>query len=201
MTLVEITLLLFLVVDPFGNLPFVLAVLGQQAAAQYRLAIARETTIAFAILLGFALTGDRILQLLSLEQSSLAVSGGVILFLISLKMIFKSSSEIFEDRYAQDPFLVPIAMPAIAGPSAITTVIILRTREQAPLDAVLSALVLVFALTYALFLAGRRISTLLGPRGVSAMEKFMGLLLNLVAIDMMLEGTRDFLATQRSALC
>ncbi len=195
MTLSEIALLLFLVIDPFGNLPFVLAILKNLDAAAYRRAIVRELCSAFGVLLLFALGGVGILDYLGVEQASLAVAGGVILFLISLGMIFGSASEIFRGDYSDDPLLVPIAVPSIAGPSAITVIIILRTREQVALESVLWALALVFLSTLVVFLAGRSLSGWLGERGLTALEKFMGLLLNLVAVNMILDGVRDFLAT------
>lgn len=186
-------LLLFLVIDPFGNLPVVLAVIGDIPWRRYRVVIVRETLIAFLILASFALSGDRVLGYLDIERASLTVSGGVILFLISLKMIFHSASEIFEDDYRDDPLLVPIAVPSLAGPSAITTVMILGTQQQTLLPELLLALSAVFLVTGGIFLLGRRLSVMLGRRGMQAMEKFMGLLLNLVAVDMIFLGVKDFL--------
>lgn len=110
-------------------------------------------------------------------------------FLISLKMIFQSSAAIFSDDYADDPILVPIA-----GPAAITTLMILRSQQQATLWEVVISLLGVLAITAAVFLAGSRLQEFLGQRGISAMEKFMGLLLNLLAVNMTLEGLRGFLA-------
>lgn len=193
MSVIESALLLFLVVDPFGNLPFVLTVLEGSSLPDYRRTIFREVILAFLILLGFALAGDRILGYLNIERASLAVAGGVILFMISLKMIFRSSAEIFDGDYHGDPFLVPIAVPSLAGPSAITTVMILRTQELVPLAALVAALLLVFLVACVIFLLGRRISAYLGQSGVRAMEKFMGLLLNLVSVNMILVGVKDFL--------
>ncbi len=193
MNLVESALLLFLVVDPFGNLPFVLAVLGNVSVSRYRRALTREILLALLVLLLFALAGRQMLGYLNIEQSSLSVAGGVILFLISLKMIFKSSAEIFEGQYRDDPVLVPIAVPSLAGPSAITAVMLLRTQQEMPVGHLLLALALVFAVTWVIFMLGRRISNFLGPRGISAMEKFMGLLLNLVAVNMLMQGIREFL--------
>jgi multiple antibiotic resistance protein len=190
---VESALLLFLVVDPFGNLPFVLAVLGNCTPSQYRRAVTRETLLALLVLAVFALVGEQILGYLSIERSSLIVAGGMILFLISLKMIFKSSAEIFESGYRDNPLLVPIAVPALAGPSAATTVMILRTQRQVAVESLLLGLVAVLLAAWLILLAGRPLSAWLGPRGISAMEKFMGLLLNLVAVNMILRGVREFL--------
>jgi multiple antibiotic resistance protein len=144
--MLESALLLLLVVDPFGNLPFVLAVTGGAPPARYRRIIIRETVLALLVLVVFALAGDLILGYLQIERAALAVAGGVILFLISLKMIFQSVAQIFHDRYC------------------------------------------------AIFLLGRRISAHLGQRGLRAMEKFMGLLLNLVAVNMTLVGVKEFLS-------
>lgn len=149
---------------------------------------------ALGILILFALFGAKIMDYLHIEQGSLRIAGGIILFLISLKMIFASASEIFDDRYSEDPLLVPIAMPAIAGPAALTTLAVLTTRQGVPVGRVIEALVLVCLVTLGIFLVGRRISAFLGPRGINAMEKLMGLLLNLVAVNMIMRGIRDFLA-------
>lgn len=192
--MVESAFLLLLVIDPFGNLPFVLSVLSDVSPADYRRIILRETALAFAVLLVFALVGDQILGYLKIQGAALSVAGGVILFLISLKMIFSSSQAIFDSRYRDDPLLVPIAVPSLSGPSAITTVMILRTDEQVPLAGLLLAMALVFLVTCLIFLLGRRINTILGERGVHAMEKFMGLLLNLVAVNMTLAGIKAYLS-------
>lgn len=122
------------------------------------------------------------------------VAGGVILFLISLKMNFRSASEIFYDSYRDDPFLVPIAVPSLAGPSAITAATILRTQAQTGFVTLIVSLRAVMLVTAVVLLLGRHIGEYLGQRGLRATEKLMGLLLNLVAVSMMLVGVRDFLA-------
>lgn len=193
MSLIEVSLLLFLVIDPFGNLPFVLAVLSKLPFRRYVKTIVREMAFALGILILFALFGEKLMAYLNIERASLSIAGGIILFLISLKMIFASASEIFDERYSDDPLLVPIAMPAIAGPAALTTVAVLTTRQGVPVGRVIEALILVCLATLCIFLVGRQISALLGPRGINAMEKLMGLLLNLVAVNMIMHGTREFL--------
>ncbi len=189
----EFILLLFLVIDPFGNLPFVLAMLRDLPEPCYRRAIVREVGLAFAILLLFAGTGDPLFRYLDIDPSSLQISGGIILFLISLKMIFQSSSAIFADDYATNPILVPIAVPSIAGPATITTVMILHGQQRASLLDIFLALAVVLAATLLILLAGRRLKTLLGDRGLLALEKFMGLLLNLVSVNMIMEGITAWL--------
>ncbi len=191
----EITLLLFLVIDPFGNLPFVLAVLKDLSAPAYRRAVLREMLLAFGVLLLFAVAGEAILGYLRIDQSSLQISGGIILFLISLQMIFRSSAALFRDeRYARNPILVPIAVPAIAGPATITTLMVLRGQQQVGLLQIGAALLIVLTITAIIFWAGRHLQGFLGQRGMAAIEKFMGLLLNLVAVNMILQGLRSYLA-------
>ncbi|WP_297807463.1 MarC family protein [uncultured Methylophaga sp.] len=191
--MIESALLLFLVIDPFGNLPFVLAVLSGAEKHHYRKTILRETFLAFLILVVFVLAGEALLGYLNIERASLMVAGGVILFLISLKMIFQSAKDVFAGDYSRDSFLFPIAVPCLAGPSAITTVMILRSQQQTDLLGLLLALLAVLTATFIVFLLGRRLSDWLGERGIRAVEKLMGLLLNLVAVNMLLIGVRDFL--------
>lgn len=192
--MLESALLLFLVIDPFGNLPFVIAVLRNLSAAAYRRTIAREILLAFLVLVLFALGGEQILGYLNIQHASLSVAGGVVLFLISIKMIFGSASELFHDDYSDNPVLVPIAIPALAGPSAMTAVMILSTHQQVAIGPLLLALLAVCLVTGAILMLGRQVSGLLGKRGVQALEKFMGLLLNLFSVNMILQGVKDFLA-------
>jgi multiple antibiotic resistance protein len=193
MNLTETILILVLVIDPFGNIPVVLAVLRDLDNRTYARAIAREVAIAFVLLLVFALAGQQLLDYLGLDRASLSVAGGVILFLISLKMIFGGSARMMDEDYDADPVIVPIAVPLIAGPSAITTIIVLNTRDQIALPLLLLALALVSLLCLVALIAGRRLHAWLRPRGINAMEKLMGLLLNLVAVDMILHGIRTFM--------
>jgi len=194
MNLPEQMLLLVLVTDPFGNLPLVLAALGRLDAAAYRRAVLRESLFAFAVLLVLGWGGAGLLHTFGITEPALHIGGGVILFLLSLRMIYGGPQGAFQEGYAADPLLVPIAVPAIAGPAAIATVILLRTQQQVPLWQLAAGLLGALLITLATFLLGRRIAVWLGPRGVNAMEKLTGLLLNLIAVNMMLQGVRRFLA-------
>jgi multiple antibiotic resistance protein len=193
MSLAELVLLLVLVTDPFGNLPLVLSALGRLDARAYRRAVLRESLFAFAVLLLLGWGGTGLLRTFGISEPALHIGGGVILFLLSLRMIYGGAQGAFHDGYADDPMLVPIAVPAIAGPAAIATVILLRTQQQVPLGRLALALLGALVVTLATFLPGRRIARWLGPRGLNALEKLIGLLLNLIAVNMMLEGVRRFL--------
>jgi small neutral amino acid transporter SnatA (MarC family) len=194
MNLPEQVLLLVLVTDPFGNLPLVLAALGRLDAAAYRRAVLRESLFAFAVLLLLGWGGAGLLRTFGITEPALHIGGGVILFLLSLRMIYGGPQGAFQDGYAADPLLVPIAVPAIAGPAAIATVILLRTQQQVALGQLALGLLGALLVTLVTFLPGRRIARWLGPRGLNALEKLTGLLLNLVSVNMMLEGVRHFLA-------
>lgn len=194
MSLPEQILLLVLVTDPFGNLPLVLAALGRLDAAAYRRAVLRESLFAFAVLLLLGWGGAGLLRTFGITEPALHIGGGVILFLLSLRMIYGGPQGAFQDGYAADPLLVPIAVPAIAGPAAIATVILLRTQQQVALGQLALGLLGALLVTLVTFLPGRRIARWLGPRGLNALEKLTGLLLNLIAVNMMLEGVRHFLA-------
>jgi len=190
--MIESALLLFLVIDPFGNLPFVLSILGDSPPSMFRRIVVREVLLAFLTLALFVLAGEQLLGYLSITQPAIAVAGGVILFLISLKMIFRSAAQIFDDNYRQEPFLVPIAVPSLAGPSAITTVMILQMHDRPGTGVLLLSLGIVMLVTTVVFLLGQRIAGFLGQRGLRALEKFMGLLLNLIAVNMTLVGVKEF---------
>lgn len=192
MELLTIAVPLLLVIDPFGNLPFVLAVLGRLSGRRYLWAISREMLIAGVILGAFALLGQRLLLWFGIEQASLHVAGGIVLFLIALKMIFGSAAELFSDdeATAADPIAVPIAMPSIAGPSAIATVLFFASRTDIARMELLTAVFIVIAIAWLIFAAGRPLAARLGPRGLTALEKLTGMLLSILAVDMILEGLR-----------
>jgi multiple antibiotic resistance protein len=191
----ELAVLLFLVSDPFGNLPLVLATLRNLPETRYRRAVVRETIAAFVILALFAWAGDAILTRFGIAQASLHVAGGIVLFLISLRMIFEGASDITDERYQDDPWLVPIAVPWIAGPAALTTVIVLKTQSHVPLHEVLGALGVVFVMALVIFIFGRRVAGWLKPAGLKAIERFMGLLLCLLAVNMTLYGIKLYFGT------
>lgn len=192
MDLLSVLLPLLLVIDPFGNLPFVLAILGRLDGRRFTLAILREVTLAAMVLAAFALLGERLLLWFGIEQSSLHVAGGIVLFLIALKMIFGTDAELYThgEQHADDPIAVPIAMPAIAGPSAMATVLFFASREDVSLGLLLVAIIIVSLVTLVILLIGRPIATWLGPRGLTALEKLSGMLLSVVAVNMMLTGLK-----------
>jgi len=195
MDLISIMVLLFIVVDPFGNIPFVLALLKDQDAKSFRKIVLREILIAYGILLAFFFQGNLILHYLGIREASISVAGGIILFIISIHMIFKGSSEVFTSEYGNDPIFVPIAMPYIAGPSAIATVMLIHSKLEGEWLVGLWALSLVMIINATLFVFSRSVGKLLGKRGLKALDRLMGMLLNLISVNMILNGIQGFLAT------
>lgn len=183
--MISLALLLLLVMDPFGNLIVVNSLLGDLPVRQQRIIIWREAAIAMAILLMAGLLGGKVLDVLALEEYSLRLAGGVVLFLIALGMLFPSR-RIMEESSVEAPLIVPIAMPLIAGPSAISMVILFSEKHS--IGMVLLA-VLIASLTSAVILAGSSvIFGFLGRRGAVALERLMGMLLIMLAVQMILDG-------------
>lgn len=129
MTVYSAALLLFLVMDPVGNIPFFLTTLKNVDSAKHRRIIVRELLIALAVLVFFLFAGQLILDVLHISEPSLSIAGGIILFLIAIRMIFASPEGIFNTELQGEPFIVPLAIPFVAGPSALAAVLLMRSRE------------------------------------------------------------------------
>jgi MarC family membrane protein len=186
-------LILVLVMDPLGNIPVFLSLLKPVDPARRVTVIVRECSIAFAVLLVFVFTGRQFLGLLGLSDSSLNIAGGVILFLIALRIIFKHPEGVFGDSpHEGEPFIVPLAIPSIAGPTAIATVVLLVSRAPERILEWVVALAAAMAITLMLLLFADRISKLIGERGLRALERLMGLILTAVAVEMLLRGIEAF---------
>lgn len=193
MTLLSATILLFLILDPVGNVPFFLAVLKDVPAKRRLWIIAREVVIALVALLVFLFSGKAILAAMQIQQESLSIGGGIILFLISLQMIFGGRG-LRGDVPAGEPLVVPLAIPGVAGPSAFAMVLLLVSREPERFWEWLVALMIAWLATSLILLASTLFFRLLGERGLVAMERLMGMLLVVVAVQMFLGGLSSFLA-------
>ena len=191
------TVLLTLVVDPFGNVPLVVAALRNAAPERRALVVLRECVAAYVILFAFMVGGQTFLRWLHLSETSLSIAGGIILFMIALRMVFPRPEGIFGDAPGNEPFLVPLAIPSIAGPSALATVMLMATREPAKMGEWAIALTVAMLLTTAVLVAAHRLNELLGERVVLAVERLMGLVLTALAVEMLLSGVRAFVASMR----
>lgn len=196
-------ILLLLVLDPFGTLPVFLSVLRGVAPGRRWWVALREACIAFVVLLAFMLGGDGFLRLMRLSERSLEVAGGVILLLVSIRIIFASGRQLFNADGTQpdagtgtalgrEPFIFPIAIPLLAGPSAMATVLLLASRQPAQLWDWVIALSGAIAVCAAVLLASQPLYRWLGDSVVTAIEKLMGLVLCAVAVEMILAGVKRY---------
>lgn len=184
--------MLFLIMDPLGNVPVFHSVLARLDPARQTQVVARELLIALVILLGFLFAGNTILAFLGLTRPSLNIAGGILLFIISLRMVFPGSSDWRDDTEVDDPFIVPLAVPLVAGPSSIAVLLLLSSNKPEQLAEWVAALVLAWLGTTVLLVASPRILALIGKRGARALERLMGLILVMLATQMLLNGIRDF---------
>jgi MarC family membrane protein len=185
-------ILLLLVVDPFGNVPLVNAMLAGIAPARRRLVIVRECGIAYAILLAFMFAGQKLLDVMHLSETSVSIAGGVILFMIAIRMVFAHPEGAFGPQARGEPLIVPLAIPLIAGPSALATVMLMATRDPERIGMWALALTVTMAGATLLLLAGDKLQHWLGDRAMQALERLMGLILTAIAVEMLLGGIRAF---------
>lgn len=182
---------LFLVLDSLGNIPIFNAILSKLPPERRSRVIVREMAIALGILLGFLFAGNFILAFLGLSQSSLNITGGVLLFIISMRMIFPGRNQ-YSDDETDDPFIVPIAVPLTAGPSTIAILLFLGSSEPARIWEWAIALILAWLSSTILLMLSPRVLALIGERGSRALERLMGMILVILAIQMLLNGIREF---------
>ena len=191
-TFASATVLLLLITDPFGNIPVFAAALRSVAPERRPRIIIRENLIAFGVLLAFMFVGEGFLKIMGLHDVSLQMAGGVVLFLIALRMIFPSAPG-HETEQLSEPLIVPLAIPAIAGPSALATTILLVSRAPDRRLEWIGALILTIAIGAVILLLADRIQERLGDRVVIAMERLMGLVLVAVAVEMMIRALQAIL--------
>jgi len=189
---VSAVVILLLVTDPIGNIPLFVALLRPVAPERRVPVIVRECAIAFAVLVVFVLFGRWLLDLFGLSDRSLTLAGGMILFLIALRMIFRSPEGIFGESPSGEPLIVPLAIPSIAGPAAIATVVLLVSRAPQRMPEWLAAVAVAMAASLATLLLAERISRWVGERALAAFERLMGLLLTAIAVEMLLRGIEGF---------
>ena len=190
-TFASATILLVLITDPVGNIPVFANALKHVAPERRARVILREILIAFFLLLTFMLVGEGFLKVMNLSELSLQIGGGVILFLIALRMVFPPAA-VLEAEIFEEPLIVPLAVPAIAGPSALATVLLLVSQQPERRLELIAALCVTMLISAVVLVSAERIQRLIGSRLVVAVERLMGLVLVSVAIEMMLRGAKTF---------
>ena len=190
-TFLSATILLVLITDPIGNIPIFANGLKHVAPERRARVILREILIAFALLLTFMFVGESFLRVMNLSELSLQIGGGVILFLIALRMVFPPPASNVDDLVAE-PLIVPLAVPAIAGPSALATVLLLVSQQPERRLEWIAALCVTMLVSAVVLVLAERVQRIIGTRLVVAVERLMGLVLVSVAIEMMLRGFKVF---------
>ena len=190
---VSATILLLLITDPFGNIPIFVNALRDVAPERRIKVILREVLIAFLLLLAFMLVGDSFLRLMHLSELSLQIAGAVVMFLIALRMVFPGARSDAEPLQGE-PLIVPMAIPALAGPSALATVMLLVSQAPGRRLEWVAALCVTMAVCAVVLVLSERIQRLAGDRVMMAFERLMGLILVAIAVEMFLRGVKVFIS-------
>ncbi len=185
--------ILFLVMDPLGNIPLFLSLLKKVDPARRRKIIMRELLIALGILVLFLFLGQEFLDFLRLEQESVRLAGGIVLFIIALRMIFPTGKAIMGEVSDEEPFIVPLAIPLIAGPSALATLMLMVRSDPSKMIEWSLALLMAWSLSALILLSAPLFYRLLRERGLSAVERLMGMLLIMISVQMLADGVKGLL--------
>jgi multiple antibiotic resistance protein len=181
-------LTLFLIMDPLGNLPIVVAILKNIKAERRMKILVRELLLSLVILLLFLYTGQAFLSILGVKEEAVSIAGGIILFLIALRMIFPPEGGVIGLKEGEEPFLFPLAVPMIAGPSILAALILLANQQPGQMMDWTLALLGAWAISSAILLFAPLLHRVLGERGLTAMERLMGMILVIISVQMLLNG-------------
>ena len=190
---VTVTVTFFLLMDGLGNIPIFVSLLKNLSPKRQVFIIARESLIALVAMLFFALCGDFVLKHLGIKNQTIQIAGGIILFMIAIKMIFSNSNHDIELE-KDEPFIVPLAIPLVAGPSVLATIMI-YSKDPLIQTIVIPSVVVAWLFTTVILLLSTPIKSFLGEKGIVAVEKLMGLILTLIAVQLFLDGLYTFLHT------
>ena len=194
MTTLSAAFLLFLILDPLGNIPIVLSLLKPLTPKRRRLVLVRELLIALAVLMAFLWGGIHVLEAMHLRQESVSIAGGIVLFLIGIKMIFPGPGGMFGETEAE-PFIVPMAIPMIAGPSAMASVMLLGSQQPDRMGDWSLALALAWGATAVILFSATYLYKALGQAFLVAIERLMGMLLVAISVQMLMDGVSAWLRT------
>jgi multiple antibiotic resistance protein len=183
---------LFLIMDPLGNLPVFMSVLKTIEPKRRRIVLARELLFSLIIMFTFLFSGQVVLDFLNVRQESVSIAGGIILFLIGLKMIFPQPGGVTGLASGEEPFIVPLAIPMIAGPSVLAALILLANQDHSRMLDWSMALGAAWLASASILMLSSKIHRLLGERGLIAIERLMGMILIMISIQMLLDGIGNY---------
>jgi small neutral amino acid transporter SnatA (MarC family) len=193
MTIASAALLLFLILDPLGNIPVFLSLLRGMPAHRQRVVLVREMLIALGVLMAFLWGGRYALELMHLRQESVSIAGGIVLFLIGIRMIFPPPEGLMGELPGGEPFIVPMAIPLVAGPSGMAAVMLMGSQEPDRMGAWSLALLIAWAATAAILLSATYLYKILGGRALTAIERLMGMVIVAISVQMFLDGLAAYL--------
>ena len=193
MTILSAALLLFLILDPLGNIPIFLSVLKPLPPQRQRIVVLRELVIALVVLMAFLWGGQYFLSAMHLRQESVQIAGGIVLFLIGLRMIFPRPEGLMGELPGGEPFIVPLAIPLVAGPSGMAAVMLMGSNEPDRLGEWSLALGLAWLGTAVILFSATVLYKWLGRRVLTAVERLMGMLLVAISVQMLLDGLQTWM--------
>jgi multiple antibiotic resistance protein len=195
LTTLSAGILLFLIMDPLGNIPLFLAQLRNVAPMRRRRVLVRELLIALLVLFAFLFGGSWVLRALHLRTESISIGGGIVLFLIGVKMIFPPrDGNMFGATPGAEPFIVPMAIPGVAGPSAMAALLLMTNSAPGRTADWSLALFSAWFATSLILLSSTWLFRWLGESVLTALERLMGMLLVALSVQMFLDGIVAYLA-------
>lgn len=199
MEILSAATLLFLVMDPLGNIPLFLSILKTVPEQRRTWVLRRELLIAYGVLIVFLLIGPYVLNFLQLSKEAISIGGGIVLFLIALKMIFPTEHGLLGKAHKGEPLVVPLAIPMVAGPSCLAMIMLMREQAAGDWLGMWLAITLAWVLCASILLASKFFFKILGERGLAAIERLMGMVLIIMSVQMLLEGVAQYLQLGPSA--
>jgi len=193
MTIASTALLLFFILDPLGNIPVLLSLFRTVPVQRQRKVLLRELLIALVVLMLFLWGGQYALELMHLRQESVSIAGGIVLFLIGLRMIFPTPEGVMGDLPGGEPFIVPLAIPMIAGPSGMAAVMLLGSQQPERMADWMLALILAWSATAVILFCATWLKKLMGTRALTALERLMGMVIVALSVQMFLDGVAAYL--------
>lgn len=192
MSVFQLAMIFFIVTNPIGNSPTIIALIKDHSIKSQQRILFRESIFSMLLAIFFLFLGETFLSCLNIQNYSLRISGGTLLFLLSLKMIFSKPSENKTETPKQDPFIVPIATPLLSG-AGLLSMIMLYSQQEANDLKLLIAIFIAWTGVTAVLVSAPYMQIILGKRGLAALEQLMGMLLCMIAIEMIVKGSSLFL--------
>lgn len=192
MSIWSIALSLFLVANPIGNIPAFVTIVKDFPFDRQKTILFREAIFSFIIAVAFLYLGDAFLKTIKIQQFAVGLSGGTLLFLVSLGMIFPPDPGSSKTNISNEPFIVPIATPLITGGGTLTTIMIYSAKEQNDLKITIACVIAWIAVTFVV-VSSAYLNKLLGKRGLLALEQLMGMILSMISMDIIVKGATLFM--------